>query len=133
MDLKRIAKDTTKVMISYLTYQAVKTVIAQLSETNKPLGFWLHNFSSTEKIQDGEAYLRDLLQEHQELAFRIMTVREHLANEVAEFLPEMACTGIKQANMEHRRRHLERIALLQVSDPATSIKPDADSDTAASE
>lgn len=133
MNLKRIAKDTTKVVISYLTYQAVKTVIAQLSETNKPLGFWLHNFSSTEKIQDGEAYLRDLLQEHQELAFRVMTVREHLAEEVAEFLPEMVCTGIQQANIEHRRRHLERIAQLQVSDPATSSEPETNSDNASSE
>ena len=124
MDLKRVAKDTTKVLISYLTYQAVKTVIAQLNETNKPLGFWLHTFSSTEKIQDGEAYLRDLLQEHQELAFRVMTVREHLAEEVAEFLPEMLCTGIQQANIEHRRQYLERITQLQVSDPTTSSEPD---------
>ena len=132
MDLKRIAKDTTKVLISYLTYQAVKTVIIQLSETNKPLGFWLHNFSSTEKIQDGEAYLRDLLKEHQELAFRVMTVREHLAEEVAEFLPEMVCTGIQQANIEHRRQYLERITQLQVSDPATSSEPEENWEDSAS-
>jgi hypothetical protein len=124
MDLKRIAKDTTKVLISYLTYQAVKTVIVQLSETNKPLGFWLHTFSSKEKIQDGEAYLQDLLHEHQELAFRIMTVREHLAQEVAEFLPEMVCTGIQQANIEHRRQYLERITQLQISDPAAASEPE---------
>lgn len=133
MDLKRIAKDTRKVVISYLTYQAVKTVIEQLNETNKPLGFWLHNFSAKERIQDGEAYLRDLLQEHQELAFRVMTVREHLAAEVAEFLPEMVCTGVQQANIEHRRRHLEHITQLQVSDPAASTEPDLSSDTASSE
>ena len=133
MDLKRIAKDTTKVVISYLTYQAVRTVITQLSETNKPLGFWLHNFSSTEKIQDGEAYLQDLLQEHQELAFRVMTVRAHLAEEVAEFLPEMVRTGVQQANIEHRRRHLERITQLQISDPAPSADPDAHSETDTSE
>ena len=128
MDLKRISKDTTKVLISYLTYQAVKTVIVQLSETNKPLGFWLHNFSSTEKIQDGEAYLRDLLQEHQELAFRVMTVRAHLAEEVAEFLPEMVCTGIQQANIEYRRGYLERITQLQMSDPAPSTEPEENSE-----
>ena len=130
MDLKRIAKDTTKVVISYLTYQAVKTVIAQLRETNKPLGFWLHNFSSTEKIQDGEAYLGNLLQEHQELAFRIMTVREHLAKEMVEFLPEMILTGVQQSNIEHRRQYLERITQLQISDPTTSSESEENSDTA---
>ena len=118
MDLKRIAKSTTKVTISYLTYEAVKTVITQLNETNKPLGFWLHHFSTSEKVQDGEAYLKELLQENQELAFRIMTVREHLAQEVAEFLPEMVCTGIQQANIEHRRQHLERITQFTGSDSA---------------
>ncbi len=117
MEIKRIAKETTKVMISYLTYQAVRTVINQLGETNKPLGFWLHNFSTSERIKDGEAYLNDLLEEHQELAFRIMTVREHLAEEVTEYLPEMVCTGIKQANIETRCRHLERMT--QVSTAAS--------------
>lgn len=115
MEIKRIAKETTKVMINYLTYQAVRTVINQLGETNKPLGFWLHNFSTSERIKDGEAYLKDLLEEHQELAFRIMTVREHLAEEVTEYLPEMVCTGIKQANIETRCRHLERMTQLSSS------------------
>ena len=80
----------------------------------------------------GEAYLRDLLQKHQALAFRVMTVRAHLAEEVAEFLPEMVCTGIQQANIEHRRQYLERITQLQVSDPATSAEPE-NSDPTASE
>ncbi len=128
MDLKRIAKDTNKVVISYLTYQAVKTVITQLNETNKPLGFWLHHFSSTEKIQDGEAFLRELLRENQELAFRVMTVREHLAEEVAEFLPEMVRTGVQKANIEHRRRHLERITQLPTPDSVTPSEPDPNSE-----
>jgi superfamily I DNA and RNA helicase len=123
MEINRIAKETTKVMISYLTYQAVRTVINQLGETNKPLGFWLHNFSTSERIQDSDAYLRDLLEEHQELAFRVMTVREHLAEEVTEYLPEMVCTGIKQANIETRCRHLERMT--QISSSVS--EPDIDS------
>lgn len=131
MDIKRIAKATTKVMISYLTYEAVKTVIAQLNETNKPLGFWLHHFSTSEKVQDGEAYLKELLHENQELAFRIMTVREHLAQEVTEFLPEMVCTGIQQANIEYRRQHLERMTQLTVSDPTS--EPEESSDTPSSD
>lgn len=109
MDLKRIAKDTTKVLISYLTYQAVRTVQDQLRETNPPFAFWFNAFSTREKLQDGEAYLEALLEERPELAMRVMTVRQHLADEVSEFLPEMARTGIQQANMEHRRHHLERI------------------------
>jgi hypothetical protein len=128
MDLKQIAKDTAKVLTSYLTYQALRTVLAQLSETNPPLALWLSTFSGTNSIQDGEAFLQGLLRERQDLAFRIMTVREHLAQEVAEFLPEMVRTGIQQANMEHRRQHLERMTQLTVPDPATHPERQADSD-----
>ena len=116
MDLKQIAKDTAKTLSSYLTYQAVRTVLAQLSETNPPLALWLHRFSSTEKIQDGEAYIQNLFREKPDLALRIMTVREHLAQEVADLLPEMVRNGIQQANVEHRRQHLERITQLDISD-----------------
>ena len=116
MDLKQIAKDTAKTLSSYLTYQAVRTVLAQLSETNPPLALWLHRFSSTEKIQDGEAYIQNLFREKPDLALRIMTVREHLAQEVGDLLPEMVRDGIQQANVEHRRQHLERITQLDISD-----------------
>jgi len=116
MDLKRIAKDTARTMQSYLTYQAVRTVLAQITETNPPLALWLHGFSSNDKIQDGEAYIEDLFLAKPELALRIMIVREHIAEEVAEFLPEMVRTGIKQANMQQRRQHLERITQLSTSD-----------------
>ena len=126
MDLKQVAKDTAKVLASYLTYQAVRIVITQLSETNPPLAIWLNGFSSKGRVQNGEAYLQDLLQEHQELAFRIMIVREHLATEVTDFLPEMARTGIAQANMEHRRQHLERITQLHLPEPNTdTLLPEA--------
>ena len=126
MDLKQVAKDTAKVLASYLTYQAVRIVITQLSETNPPLAIWLNGFSSTGKVQNGEAYLQELLQENQELAFRIMTVREHLATEVTDFLPEMTRTGIAQANMEHRRQHLERITQLHLPEPNTdTLLPEA--------
>ncbi|MUL37931.1 RuBisCO chaperone RbcX [Gloeocapsopsis dulcis] len=113
MDLKQIAKDTAKTLSSYLTYQAMRTVLAQISETNPPLAFWLHRFSSKEVIQDGEAYIHKLFQEKPDLALRIMVVREHLAQEVVDFLPEMVRLDIQQANMEHRRQHLERITQLE--------------------
>lgn len=109
MDIKQIAKDTADVLASYLTYQALKTVIAQLTETNPPLAYWLNSFSTKNKIQDGEAYLEELLAEHPDLAFRLMTVREHLATEVTDFLPEMVRTNIIETNMGRRRQHLERM------------------------
>nr|BCX31634.1 chaperonin-like protein [Scytonema foetidum NUACC05]BCX31636.1 chaperonin-like protein [Scytonema foetidum NUACC06] len=117
MNIKQIAKDTAKTLQSYLTYQALRTVLAQLSETNPPLALWLQRFSA-DKIQDGEAYLRELFKEKPDLALRIMIVREHIAEEITEFLPEMVQTGIQQANMEHRRQHLERITQMSDSTPS---------------
>jgi len=112
MDLKQSAKDAAQVLSSYLTFQAVKTVLNQLRETNPAHAYWLNSFSTKEALQDGEAYLHDLLQERPEFAIRIMTVRQTIAEEICEFLPEMVLTGMQQANMEHRRQHLERITQL---------------------
>jgi len=126
MDIKKVAKDTAKVLTSYLTYQAVRTVTNQLRETNPSLGIWLSSFSSTGKIQDGEAYLQELLQENQELAFRVMTVRQHLAEEVADYLPEMVRSSIQKANIEHRRGYLEKITQLEMADP--SLDPEQGTD-----
>lgn len=127
MDLKQIAKDTAKTLISYLTYQAMRTVLAQLGETDPPRAFWLQQFSARQNLQDGEAYLRALLAERPDLAYRIMTVREHIAAEVVDYLPEMAKTGIQQANMEHRREHLERMTSAPGSPPVSSTHPEAGS------
>jgi hypothetical protein len=121
MNLKQIAKDTAKTLQSYLTYQALRTVLAQLGETNPPLELWLHNFSAG-KIQNGESYIEQLLREKPDLALRIMTVREHIAEEIIEFLPEMVRTGIQQSNMEQRRQHLERITRIDTSNP--SLQPE---------
>jgi len=116
MDLKRTAKDTAKVLISYLTFQAVKTVLNQLRETDVPRAYWLNAFSTKEALQDGEAYIEALLKERPDLAMRIMTVRQYIVEEIAEFLPEMVNSGIQQANMEHRRRHLEQITQMSSED-----------------
>ncbi|MBK4729145.1 chaperonin family protein RbcX [Oxynema sp. CENA135] len=129
MDIKQIAKSTAKVLASYLTYQAMRTVMAQLSETNPPLAYWLQSFSKSDKMQDGEAYLEDLMQAKPDLALRMMTVRAHLAEEISDFLPEMVRTNIQQANMEHRRQHLERMTSISVGDrdrEDTASKPNAD-------
>lgn len=117
MNLKQIAKDTAKTLQSYLTYQALRAVLAQLSETNPPLELWLHNFSAG-KVQDGEKYIAELFREKPDLALRIMTVREHIAEEIVDFLPEMVRSGIQQGNMEQRRQHLERMTQLSLSNPS---------------
>jgi hypothetical protein len=130
MDLKQAAKDTAKVLTSYLTFQAVKTVLNQLKETNPAQAYWLNAFSTKEALQDGEAYLTALLQEKADLAMRVMTVRQHIAEEVCEFLPEMVVTGIQQANMEHRRHHLERLTQLGSTEPVVDQpqEPTTDAD-----
>ncbi|EDX84105.1 RbcX protein [Synechococcus sp. PCC 7335] len=121
MDLKRIAKDTAQVLKSYLTYQAVRIVLGQLKETNLPRHRWLHEFSSREKLQDGEAYIKSLFREAPDLALRVMTVRLHVAEEVSEFLPEMVTTQIQQANIEHRKKHLEKITQMTSEELAASV------------
>jgi hypothetical protein len=119
MDIKAVAKNSTSVLASYLTYQAMRTVLAQLSENNPPLALWLHSFSGQSVLQDGEAYLRSLMAVNQELALRIMTVREHLTEEVVDELPEMVRRRIAQQNMEHRRQQLEKLTQLSLSETDT--------------
>lgn len=109
MSYNHIAKETARVLQSYLTYQAVKIIISQLSETNPQQAIWLSQYSDRTKIQDGEAYLHQLLGENKELVLRILTVREDIANHILEFLPEMVKTNILQSNIEHRRRLLESL------------------------
>ncbi len=110
---KHVAKETAKVLQSYLTYQAVRTIISQLRETNPTQAIWLSNYSDRHKIQDGEGYLNGLISEDKELVLRIMTVREHLAEAVLDFMPEMVKVGISKANIEHRRHLLERLTQSQ--------------------
>jgi len=115
MDLKQIAKDTTKTLVSYMTYQALRIVLAQLDETEPKRAYWLRQFSYRVSIQNGEAFLEALFQEEQRLAFRLLTVREHIAEEIADYLPEMLRTGIQQANLQQRTQQLERMTQ---TDPA---------------
>ncbi|NJK40785.1 MAG: RbcX chaperonin protein [Acaryochloridaceae cyanobacterium SU_2_1] len=120
MDYKQVAKNTAKMLISYLTYQAARTVVSQLYETNPALGIWLSEFSSVDRIQDGEIYLTALMKENPELALRLMTVRADLAEGVVEYLPEMAKIGIQQANTELRRQLLERMTQMRPQEASPS-------------
>lgn len=122
MDLKRIAKDTTQVLSSYLTYQAVRTVLSQLLETNRPVFHQFNEFASREKLQDGEAFITELLKEYPELGLRVMTVRSHIAEEVAEFLPEMLTSNIQQSNIEHRKKQLEKMTQMTSEELSASVE-----------
>ena len=126
MNSKKIAQDTAKTLQDYLTYQAVKVIIAQLTETNPGEAIWLRQYSSDGKLQDGESYIDGLMSEIEgkKLAMRILTVRDDLAKQVLEYLPEMVSTSIKQANLVHRRHLLER--LTQSSPPADNADPGVD-------
>lgn len=112
MNPKEIARDAARTLQSYLTYQAVRTIVAQLKETNPSQAIWLNQYSIG-KMQDGEAYLEGLMLERKDLVLRILTVREDIAESVLEFLPEMVTTNIQKANGDRRRELLERLTQVQ--------------------
>lgn len=112
MDSKQIAQDTARTLQNYLTYQAVREIISQLSETNPPQAIWLSQYSSG-KLNDGEAYLESLMLEHKDLVIRVLTVREQIADRVLEFIPAMVQANIERSNVEHRRQLLERLTRSQ--------------------
>ena len=116
MDIKRSTKSTANMLINFLTFEAVKTIGEQLQETDKLKALWFNQFSTRERLQNGELYIKDLFAVNQEMAFRVMTVREYLANEILEFLPEMTRTGIQQSNRQLRRQHFEHIMSVQASE-----------------
>lgn len=128
MDLKQIAKDTTKTLTSYVTYQALRVVLAQLDETEPKRAYWLRQFSYRVSIQDGEAFLQALFQEEQRLAFRLLTVREHIAEQIADYLPEMLRTGIQQANLQQRSQQLERMTQLDLTTPSAESQSETNLD-----
>jgi hypothetical protein len=128
MEFKKIAQETAKTLRSYLTYQAVRSISQQLGETNPGQAIWLGDFSKSHSIQDSDTYLEAMMAENKELVLRILTVRENLAEEVLEFLPEMVLTQIKQSNGEHRRSLLERLTQVDISS-TDSAQPQIEPDT----
>ena len=109
MDLKKIANDTTKTLVSYLTYQAVKVVYEQLDETEPKRAYWLHQFASSESITDGDRFIEKLFRERPDLAFRVLTVREVLTDSLADFLPDMLRSQMSRSNLKQRSQQLERM------------------------
>ncbi|NJK99268.1 MAG: RbcX chaperonin protein [Spirulinaceae cyanobacterium SM2_1_0] len=118
---KKVARDTARMLQSYLTYQAILVIVNQLGETNPGQAIWLRQYSASHKLEDSEAYLDGLMAEHKELVLRILTVRESLAESVLDLLPEITRAGIQNANVERRRQVLER--LTQTATPASVELP----------
>jgi hypothetical protein len=90
-------------------------VVAQLDETEPKRAYWLRQFAYRVSIQDSESFLQALFREEQRLAFRLLTVREHLADELADYLPELLKTGIHKANLQQRTQQLERMSQVDPS------------------
>jgi hypothetical protein len=119
MDLPRIARETATVLINYLTFQAVKIILEQMTEMDLPASVHFRNFSANYGFQQSEIYLQDLLQENREWALRVMTVREHLAEALLDYLPTMVLSQVREANLEQRRHLLERLTQTAEEDPET--------------
>lgn len=109
MQIKHVATATVKMLQSYLTYQAILRIQSELRETNPSQAIWLNHYVASHNIQDGEAFLAELLNENKELVLRILTVREDIAELVLDFLPTMTRNSISESNMFHRRHLLERL------------------------
>lgn len=106
---KRVARETAKVLQDYLTYQAARTIILQLAETNPPESARVRRILTDDNFKDSDASLERLLQNHKELALRILTVREHLAEVALEDINERVLANIRQANLKTRCEILERL------------------------
>lgn len=116
MTSKRVAQETAQMLQDYLTYQAVRTILEQLSETNPTQALWLRQFSQQHDVKNSSAYLEALMAERKDLVMRIMTVREDLADRVLDFLPEMVRSGLEKSNLHYRCQILERLTQTQAED-----------------
>jgi hypothetical protein len=123
MQTKHIAEATVKVLQSYLTYQAILRIQSELRETNPAQAIWLNQYLVNHSIQDGEAFLMELLNENKEMVLRILTVREDIAESVLDFLPGMTRSSIGESNMIHRRHLLERLTRTVTETKLSSSDP----------
>lgn len=119
MDLPAIAQATAKMLSSYFTYQAIRVIDEQLRESNPRLSRWFNHFSGQRSIHDGDAYLSELFTENPRLAMRVMTVRQHLAEQILDGLPEQVRADVGESNLAHQRRYIEASLHLPSSTDAT--------------
>ncbi|MGD1901300.1 MAG: chaperonin family protein RbcX [Geitlerinemataceae cyanobacterium] len=109
MDSKRLAREAAKTLQTYVTFQAVKLILEQLSETNPSQAIWLRQYVLDNPIRDDGEFLEGLIRDRKDLVFRVLTVRAEIADTVLEFLPELVCSNITEANVKLRRSMLERL------------------------
>lgn len=124
---KRVAQETANLLKDYLTYQAVRTILDQLAETDPNQALWLRKFSGQYNLRDSESYLQALMAERKDLVMRIMKVREELAEEVVDSLPEMVRSQIEQSNLSYRCQILERLTQTQPENTENSNPDNTDS------
>jgi hypothetical protein len=117
MNSKQVARDTAEMLQTYLTYQAVKLVLDQLTETNPSEAIWLREFNHQYPVKQESNFLQGLLRQNKELLLRILTVRVTIAEEIVEYLPEMVTSNIQQSNINYRRQLLERLTQLELDQP----------------
>lgn len=70
--------DVERQMINIFTFKALRTVLAQLQETDPVKHKYLYNFAVENKPSDGKFFLQALFKDNQELASRLLEVRVHL-------------------------------------------------------
>lgn len=129
MQTKHIAQATVKVLQSYLTYQAILRIQSELGETNPRQAIWLNQYAASHSLQDGEAFLTELLDVDKEMVLRILTVREDIAESVLDFLPGMTRNSLRESNISHRRHLLERLTRTVMEtdiSPPETVNPESD-------
>lgn len=109
MDLPRIARETSQMLVNYLSYQALLTVLDQLAETNPSAALQLRQFAASQNLQESDRLVDALMAADPEMALRLMTVREHLAEALLDYLPQMVLARVQEANLEQKRHLLERL------------------------
>lgn len=125
---KRVARETAKVLQDYLTYQAARTIILQLAETNPPESLRVRRILAGDNFQDSDASLERLLQNHKELALRILTVREHLAEAALEDMNQRVLDNIRESNLQTRCQILERLTRSESPPSEAGDRPPEDPD-----
>jgi len=119
--------DLSRHLKNFFTWVAVRIVLAQLRE----LGSWethaeLHHFAETHSLKDGDSFINQLMTEHQELALRVLKVRELYPKEEFEWgkCKKLVVDDMREANLRIMREYLYKTSLLpSASKPTDTNDP----------
>lgn len=70
--------DVERQMVNIFTFKALRTVLAQLQETDPTQYKYLYSFAVENNPSDGKYFIKELLKDRQDLGQRIIEVRMHL-------------------------------------------------------